>query len=79
MFLFLALQQKPIVVDVVQQPQPTRDISIDVVLGMFAMAGVFLAVAAIGSALVAGSILLYKRWRDSSSGGPGTTHTQLRI
>ena len=41
----IALQQNPIVVEVVKQPQPSHDISIDVVLGMFAMAGVLLAAA----------------------------------
>ena len=73
------LQQAPIVVDVIQQPQPTRDISIDVILGMFAMAGVLLAAAAIGSAIVAAGIILYKRWRDASSPHSGHTHTTLRI
>jgi hypothetical protein len=75
----IALQQNPVVVEVVRQPEPTRDISIDVVLGMFAMAGVLLAVAAIGSAIVAASILLYKRWRDASSPHRQHSHTTLRI
>ena len=76
----IAFLQAPIVVDVVKQPQPTHDISIDVVLNMFAMAGVLLAIAAIGSAIVAGSMLLYKRWRDSSKPDTGGhTHTTLRI
>ncbi len=70
----------PIVVEVVKQPEPTRDIAIDVILGMFAMAGVFLAAAAIGSVLVAGGIILYRRWRDSSDPDMGQhTHTKLRI
>jgi hypothetical protein len=76
----IALQQNPVVVEVIRQPEPTRDISIDVVLGMFAMAGVLLAVAAIGSAIVAGGILLYKRWRDASAPQHGQhSHTTLRI
>ena len=75
----IALQQNPVVVEVIQQPEPTRDISIDVVLGMFAMAGVLLAAAAIGSAIVAGGILLYKRWRAASATGGGHSHTTLRI
>ena len=76
----IALLQAPIVVDVAKQPQPTHDISIDVVLNMFAMAGVLLAVAAIGSAIVAGSMLMYKRWRDASKPDTGGhTHTTLRI
>jgi hypothetical protein len=74
-----ALQPSPIVVDVVRQPEPTRDISIDVVLGMFAMAGVLLAAAAIGCVIVAASILLYKRWRDASTPHTQHSHTTLRI
>jgi hypothetical protein len=50
------------------------------VLGMFAMAGVLLAVAAIGSVIVAGSMLIYRRWRDKSDPDAGQhTHTRLRI
>jgi hypothetical protein len=75
----IALQQNPIVVEVIKQPEPTRDISIDVVLGMFAMAGVLLAAAAIGSAIVAGLILLYKRRRDASTPHTQHSHTTLRI
>ena len=52
------LLQQPVIVDLRDQPPPSHDISIDVVLGMFAMAGVFLAVAAIGSAIVAGGMIL---------------------
>ena len=70
----------PIVVEVIKQPEPTRDIAIDVILGMFAMAGVFLAAAAIGSVIVAGTIILYRRWRDASDPDMGQhTHTKLRI
>jgi hypothetical protein len=39
---------------------------------------VFLLAAALGSALVAGGIVLYKRWRGASAGSE-PTHTQLRI
>ena len=75
------LAQKPIVVDLARQQKPeAKDISIDVVLGMFAMAGVFLAVAAVGCALVAGAMILYKRWRDTSGGSESQhSHTRLRI
>ena len=80
MITVLALQQNPIIVEVAKQPPPpTRDISIDVILGMFAMAGVLLAAAAIGSIIVAVSIFLYKRWRDASSTQTGHSHTTLRI
>ena len=74
----LALQTNPIVVEVNKQPPPTKDASIDAVLSIFALAGVFLLAAALGSALVAGGIVLYKRWKGQ---GPSsdTSHTQLRI
>ena len=75
----IALQQNPIVVEVVRQPEPARDISIDVVLGMFAMAGVLLLAAAVGSAIVAGVIVLYKRRRDASTPPVQHSHTTLEI
>lgn len=77
MFTLLALQQNPIVVEVVKQPPPTRDASIDAVLSIFALAGMFLLAAAIGSALVAGSIVLYKRWKGTAE--TEASHTRLRI
>jgi hypothetical protein len=77
--LLTLLQQNPIVVDLTKQPPPTQDVSIDFVLNMFLMAGVFLVAAALGSVLVAVVILLYKRWRDSSATETGTSHTTLRI
>lgn len=79
--LLLALQQAPVVVDLTnQQPEAAPDISIYTVLGMFAMAGVLLAVAAAGSIIVAGGMLAYRWWRDRSDPDAGQhTHTRLRI
>jgi hypothetical protein len=74
------LQQKPIIVDVGKQPTPTRDVTFDFLVGMFTMAGVFLLAALIGSLIVAGGIILYKRRSGPSStdtGNPG--HTTLRL
>lgn len=72
--------QEPIVVDLSRQPEPTRDITIDYILGMFAVAGVFLAVAATGAVLVAGGVILYKRRRDRlDPSSQDATHTRLRI
>jgi hypothetical protein len=68
---------QPIVVDVAKQPPPTRDASIDAVLSIFALAGVFLLAAAVGSVLVAGGIVLYKKWRGDDAAD--ASHTQLRI
>lgn len=73
------LQQQPVIVDLSNQPQASHDISIDVILGMFAMAGVFLLVAALGSALVAGGMIVYKRWRDQSDPGADAAHTHIRL
>jgi hypothetical protein len=75
------LAQKPIIVDVAREQPQSQDISIQVVLGMFAMAGVLLAVAAVGCALVAGGMILYKKWRDTSAPPEETrhSHTSLRI
>ena len=73
------LAQKPIVVDLARRSPESHDISIDVVLGMFAMAGVFLLVALIGSSIVAGGMILYKRWRDSSTPPQAETHTHIRL
>ena len=73
----LWLQQTPIVVEVAKQPPPTRDASIDAVLGIFALAGVFLLAAVVGSALVAGGMVLYKKWRGQPEGV--TSHTRLEI
>jgi hypothetical protein len=78
--ILLAQQQAPVVVEIAKQPDPTPDVGIYRILGMFAMAGVLLAAAAIGSALVAGGMLLYRRWKDASDPDAGQhTHTKLRI
>lgn len=72
-------QQGPIVVDVGPAQPAARDISVDVVLGMFAMAGALLALAALGGVLVAGAVVLYKRHRDATDAPVGPTHTQLKL
>ena len=76
---FLLAQQQPIVIDLAKQPEPTRDISIEVVLSMFAVAGIFLLVALIGSAIVAGGTLLYKRWRDGAAPPSEAAHSHIRL
>ena len=67
MIALLSLVQNPIIVDVGKQPDPTDDISLNVVVGMFAMAGVLLAVAAVGCLIVAGVVVLIKRRQAASS------------
>ena len=73
------LAQKPIVVDLAARSPDSHDISIDVVLGMFAMAGVFLLVALVGSLIVAGGMILYKRRRDASAPPQETQYTHIRL
>jgi hypothetical protein len=73
------LLQSPVVVDLTTQPEPTHDISLDVVLSIFALAGMFLLAAAFGSAVVAGLVVLYKKRREGSVPAAGTTHTRLGL
>ena len=77
MLVFLA--QKPIVVDLSTKSEQSHDISIEVVLSMFAVAGIFLLVALIGCVIVAGGMILYKRWRDASAPPGDTEHTHIRL
>ena len=77
MFVFLA--QEPIVVDLGSRSEQSRDISIEVVLAMFAVAGIFLLIALIGCALVAGGMITYKRWRDASASPSEAQHTHIRL
>ena len=74
------LAQNPIIVDVGQQPEPTGDISIDFVIGMFAMAGVLLAIAVVGCLIVAGVVVFIKRRQAAiDDSGEMTSHTRLKI
>ena len=74
------LQPGPIVVDVIRQPQPARDISVDTVLTMFASAGIVLLVAAIGG-LVVGAVFVGIRRLQELNAPPSneTSHVKLRI
>lgn len=76
MFLF---QQEPIVVDVIKQPPPAKDISIDVILGMFQMAGVVLLAAAVGGLIVGLIFIAIRRFRDASAPSSDSEHVKLRI
>jgi hypothetical protein len=75
-FLF---QQEPIVVDVIKQPPPAKDISIDVILGMFQMAGVVLLAAAVGGLIVGLIFIAIRRFRDASAPSSDSEHVRLRI
>ena len=76
----LFLQQEPIVVEVIKQPQPTRDISIDSIITMFQTAGLFLLAAALGGVIVGAIFIGIRRLRDASTPHTGETeHVRLRI
>lgn len=77
--MFVFLVQEPIVVDLGSRSEQSRDISIEVVLAMFAVAGIFLLIALIGCALVAGGMITYKRWRDASASPSEAQHTHIRL
>ena len=78
--LTFSLVQNPIIVDVARQSDPTGDISIDFVIGMFAMAGVLLAIAVVGCLIVAGVVIFIKRRRAlSDDSDEMTSHTRLKI
>jgi hypothetical protein len=80
MMSLLVLVQNPIIVDVGKQPDPTGDISIDFVVGMFAMAGVLLAVAVVGCLIVAGVVIFIKRRQAAADqSNEMTSHTRLKI
>ena len=76
----LFLQQQPIVVEVLKQPQPTRDISIDYIITMFQTAGVFLLIAAVGGLIVGAIFVGIRRLREGSAHHPSDSeHVRLRI
>ena len=80
MISLLSLVQNPIIVDVGKQPDPTDDISLNFVVGMFAMAGVLLAVAAVGCLIVAGVVVFVKRRQSKNDdSNEMTSHTRLKI
>ena len=76
------LQDKPIVVEVIRQPEVTRDVSVDAVLGMFALAGVFILIAVVGGLVVGGIYVWIRRHQDSSAQNtetPASSHVRLQI
>ena len=76
----LFLQEQPIVVEVIKQPAPTQDISIDYIITMFQTAGIFLLAAAVGGILVGLVFVAIRRMRDASTSHTGETeHVRLRI
>ena len=80
--MFTLLQEKPFVVEIIRQPEVTRDVSVDAVLGMFALAGIAMLFAAIGGLLVGGIFVWIRRMQDAaaqSADTPVTSHVKLQI
>ena len=75
------LQDQPVVVDVIKQPPAAHDISIDYILTMFASAGVFLLIAAVGGLIVGAIFVAIRRMQDKSAPAtnPDSSHLKLRI
>ena len=74
------LQDQPVVVDVIKQPPVAHDISIDYILTMFASAGVFLLVAALGGIVVGLIFVGIRRMQERSEPPePDSSHVKLRI
>ena len=73
------MQPDAFVVDVIQQPEAAPDISISVIVGMFAMAGVLLVAAAVGSLVAGGILILIRRVRSRRPPTPEQSARRLRI
>lgn len=75
-----ALQQNPIVVEVLKQPPITRPITVgDVVLGAVGLVGVIMLVAAVTGLLVGAIVIFIKRRRDAVAPPTDPGHAKLRI
>jgi len=57
--------QGPIVVEVFKQPEITPDIGVDVVIGMFSLAGVMIVAAVVGGLLVGAIFVGIRRLGES--------------
>ena len=73
------LQENPIVVEVIKQPPAAHDISIDYIITMFASAGVFLAIAALGGIIVGLVFIAIRRMQDKSAPATNSDGSPLRL
>ena len=74
------LQQQPIIVELSKQPEASRDISVDTALSIFLMPFVVLLALVLGGAIVAGLVVVYKRWREKGDGPMiASEHPSIRI
>ena len=69
----------PIVVDLIGQPEAARDITIDTVLGIFALAGVFLVAGLVVAVLGGGTFLIYRRMYGATLDGRDSGLTTLDL
>lgn len=65
--MFIQPDEGPIVVEIYRQPEFAPDIGVEVVLSMFALAGVMLLFAAVGGIVVGAVVVGIRRARDSSA------------
>lgn len=77
--MFALAQQQSIVVEVLRQPEVTRDVSVDAVLSMFMLAGVAIAIAAVGGLLAGVLFVGLRRLHDASATSSDHSHVRLRI
>ncbi len=73
------IQQEPIVVELLKQPEVARDISVDVVIGMFSMAGVALLFAGLGGLVVGAIFVGIRHFRNANARPIDTETLRLRI
>ena len=77
MRLFL---QQPIVIDVVEQPPITPEITYgDVIVGAIGIAGIIMILAALAGVLVGALIIYFKRRAEANGATHETGHARLRI
>ena len=67
------LQPTPFIVEVIQQPAPTPDISVWTVINVLVLPFVVIGVALAGGLVVGGGVLLYKRWQDAIASRPSAS------
>ena len=75
----MLLQQQPIIVELSNQPDASRDISVDTALSIFLMPFVVLVALLLGGAIVGGLVVAYKRWRDRGDAPMVSDHPTIRI
>ena len=75
----MLLQPDSFIVEVIRQPEPTRDISLDVIVGMFGLAGALLAMAAVGSVVAGVVMVLIRRVRAGRPPAPEQSARRFRI